>query len=357
VTRRVVLLRGRQVSPWELAPWGLLGESYDVAVALAGSNLHDASSLQLATLPARTLSERVPGALVRVPGDRYLGLEPLLRGADIVHSAELGTWFSWQAARLRRALGFRLVLTVWETLPLLDAYRNVRTRRYRRAVLAAADLYLAATERARAALLLEGAPAQRIRVCPPGIDTSAFAVARSPRPRADGARAVLTVARLEWEKGVQDLLRALAVLDRPDVVAVIVGEGRERGRLERHARDLGVRAEFRGAVPHAQMPELYAQASCFALGSLAIWSWEEQFGLVLAEAMAAHLPIVAARSGAIGEVLGGAARLYPAGDWRELAGLLGAALEGDARVDPGPVAERYTLAAAASRLRDAYDAL
>jgi glycosyltransferase involved in cell wall biosynthesis len=357
VSRRVILLRGRQVNPWELGPWESLGDGYEVEVAVAGSNVHDVSSIGLATLPARTLSERLPGALVRVPGDRYLGLASLLRGADIVHAAELGTWFSWQAAGLRSALGYRLVLTVWETLPLLDAYRNVRTRRYRRAVLAATDLYLAATERARSALLLEGAPEDRVRVCPPGIDTAAFATARSPRARADGARVVLTVARLEWEKGVQDLLRALALLDRSDVVALIVGDGPQRGRLERHARELGVRAEFRGAVAYERMPELYAQASCFVLGSLATWSWEEQFGLVLAEAMAAHLPIVAAHSGAIGEVLGGAGTLYPAGDWRELAALLGGVLDGEPRADPGAVAQRYTLAAAAGRLRDAYDAL
>ena len=77
-----------------------------------------------------------------------------------MHAAELGYWFSAQAARLRAELGFRLVLTVWETLPFADAYRNVRTRRYRRETLAAADLFLATTERARDALLLEGAPAE-----------------------------------------------------------------------------------------------------------------------------------------------------------------------------------------------------
>ncbi len=112
-----------------------------------------------------------PGRLgdlaVRLPGERYLRLAPHLRGADIVHSQELGYWYSDQAARLRESLGFRLVLTVWETLPFLDAYRNVRTRPYRRRVLAATDLFLAASERARDALLLEGAP----RGADPGLPT------------------------------------------------------------------------------------------------------------------------------------------------------------------------------------------
>ena len=52
-------------------------------------------------------------------GDRYFGLEKTLEGAAIVHSAEIATWFSAQAAGLKARLGFRLVLTVWETIPWL----------------------------------------------------------------------------------------------------------------------------------------------------------------------------------------------------------------------------------------------
>jgi glycosyltransferase involved in cell wall biosynthesis len=348
---RVVVLRGRAANPWDLRPWASLGEGYDVAVLVPANNEHDVSGLPVEKVPVRALSGRLPGPLVRVPGERYLDLEPRLRGADIVHAAELGYWFSMQAARLKPQLHFKLALTVWETLPFLDAYRNVRTRRYRRAVLDATDLFLATTERAREALLLEGAADSKIEVCAPGVDLSAFAVAR---PEPAGPPVVLTACRLVWEKGVQDLLRALARLARPDVRAVIVGEGPDRKRLEAHARELGVAAEFRGAVPYAEMPSVFAGASCFFLGSLPVWSWEEQFGMVLAEAMAAHVPVVAAASGAIPEVLGGAGRLFNPGDWVGLADVLGSVLDGSRRVDPGPVADRYTAEAAAGRLRAAY---
>ena len=357
MSRSVVILRGRQANPWDLKPWGSLGTDYDVSVVVPRNNRYDVAGLGLPRRRARTLSSLLPGPLVRVPGERYLGFEALVREADIVHAAELGYWFSWQAARARERHGYRLVVTVWETLPFLDAYRNARTRRYRRDVLSATDLFLATTERARAALLIEGAPEERVRVCAPGVDLSLFAAARTLRPRDDGAQVVLTVARLVWEKGIQDLLRALAALDRPDVVAVIAGEGPDRARLERHAQELGVRAEFAGAIPYSEMPALYAQASCFVLGSLPIWSWEEQFGMVLAEALAAHLPIVAAASGAIPEVLDGAGTLFAPGDWLGLAQALRSALDGEPRVDPGPLADRYTTEAAAARLREAYGAL
>ena len=118
---------------------------------------------------------------MRVPGDRYLRLRSSLLGADIVHTQELGYWYSAQAAKLRAELGFRLVMTVWETLPFLGAYRNVRTRGYRELELANTDMFLAATERARMSLLLEGAADERISVCPPGIDTDRFRTGAGPR--------------------------------------------------------------------------------------------------------------------------------------------------------------------------------
>ena len=125
-----------------------------------------------------------------------------------MHAAEIGTWFSAQAAKLKRELGFRLVLTVWETIAWRDAYRWPRERGYRRAVLPQVDLCLATTERARDALLLEGVPAERVEVSPPGIDLARFAAAA--RRRAAGY--VLSAGRLVWEKGHQDVLRAFAML-------------------------------------------------------------------------------------------------------------------------------------------------
>jgi glycosyltransferase involved in cell wall biosynthesis len=371
MTRRVVLLRGRQANPWDLRPWEDLGPEYEVQALVPGGNLYDTSLLGLTRVPVRTLSDAVPGGragdlAARALGERYLGLEKHLAGAGIVHAAELGYWFSWQAARLRARLGFKLVLTVWETLPFLDAYRNVRTRRYRREVLAAADLFLATTERARDALLLEGAPPERVRVSGPGIDVDRFAVARTPVPPEDGGHLVLSVGRLVWEKGHQDLLRALAELrraGRDDVRGLIVGQGPEEGRLRRYASDLGLDGvvRFAGSAPYEEMAGFYARASCLVLASIPIRYWEEQFGMVLIEAMAAHLPIVASSSGAIPEVVGGSGTLFAPGDWRGLADVLAhGPLAGPpaARRAPEPGRlEGFSSAAAAERLAAAYDSV
>ena len=371
MSRQVVVLRGRAANPWDLRPWEQLGADYRVEALVPANNDYDTSLLELDRVPVHTLSGRLPGGragalAVRALGERYLGLEERLAGADVVHAAELGYWFSWQAARLRDKLGFKLVLTVWETLPLLDAYRNVRTRRYRRDVLAATDLFMATTARARDALLLEGAPPERVVVSAPGIDVDRFAAARTPAPPEGGGHLVLSVGRLVWEKGHQDLLRALAALRRAgrhDVRAVIVGKGPEEKRLRSYASDLGLDGvvEFAGGVPYEQMASYYAQASCLVLASIPVRYWEEQFGMVLIEAMAAHLPIVAAGSGAIPEVVGGSGTLFSPGDWRGLADVLAdGPLAGEPAARRAPEPERregFSSTAAAARLARAYESL
>jgi len=370
VPRTIAILRGHQTNPWELGSWAKLGEEYRVRALVTEGSAFE-TDVGLERVPIRTLGDRLPGGrvgalLTRAAGERYLDLEQALRGADVVHAAELGFWFSAQAARLKARLGFKLALTVWETLPFRDVYRNVRTRRYRRQVLEAVDLFLPTTARARAALLVEGAPEDRILTCPPGIDVERFGAARTPRPPADGTHIVLSVGRLVWEKGHQDLLRALALLrtrGERAAKALIVGTGPEEGRLRAYADDLGIAdaVEFAGSMPYAELPAVYARASAFVLASLPVRHWEEQFGMVLVEAMAGHLPVVATSCGAIPEVVGRSASLVAPGDWVGLADALAAgplADEPGARRAPeSERLERFSVTAAAERLRAAYDRL
>ncbi len=90
--------------------------------------------------------------------------------------------------------------------------------------------------------------------------------------------------------------------------------------------------------------------------------WEEQFGMVLAEAMAAGLAIVATTNGAIPEVVRGApVELVAAGDWLGIARALAegplSRAPGSRVVYPPNILERYSTSAAARRLADAYDGL
>jgi glycosyltransferase involved in cell wall biosynthesis len=369
---RVVLLRGHHANVWDLRPWELLREEFEIRVLVTGSNLHQTEGLELDVVPIRTPRDflprgRVAGAAAYVLGERYLGLDRALAGADIVHAAELGSWYSAQAAAAKPQQGFKLAVTVWETIPWRDAYRWPRERGYRRSVLPAADFFLPATERALHALRLEGVAEDRCRVCPPGIDLGRFARGDAGvRPPA--RKRVLSAGRLVWEKGHQDVIRALAAIRegllgpaRDDVELLIVGSGPEEAKLRRYAAELGLEGavELRPTVPYDEMPSLYASASALVLASLPTRGWEEQFGMVLVEGMASGTPVLASASGAIPEVLDGRGALFAPGDWRELARLL---LEGPLADRPGGPdddgpPERFSTAAAAERLRSVYGLL
>jgi glycosyltransferase involved in cell wall biosynthesis len=90
------------------------------------------------------------------------------------------------------------------------------------------------------------------------------------------------------------------------VRVAFVGDGPHRAALAGRAQRLGLaaRVRFVGALPPAALPDVYASADAFVFPSTT-----ETQGLVLAEALAAGLPVVAAESGASREVLGLAGRL------------------------------------------------
>jgi phosphatidylinositol alpha-1,6-mannosyltransferase len=116
---------------------------------------------------------------------------------------------------------------------------------------------------------------------------------------------ILTVARLREHKGVDRVIRALPNLPE-NVRYLIVGDGPERASLEELARALRVdgRVRFAGSLSEAELPVAYASADAFALCSRSMGrGGVEGGGIVLLEASAYGLPVVAGRTGGIGDVV------------------------------------------------------
>jgi glycosyltransferase involved in cell wall biosynthesis len=134
----------------------------------------------------------------------------------------------------------------------------------------------------------------RTRVIPNPMDAErigrlAEEPADHPWLKAKRTPVILSVGRLARQKNYSLLLRAFARIARKtDARLLVAGEGRERGRLQLLAGDLGIRdrVDFPGytANPYAMM----ARSDVFALASE-----EESFGLVLGEAMCCGVPVVA----------------------------------------------------------------
>ncbi len=132
----------------------------------------------------------------------------------------------------------------------------------------------------------------RVKIVPLGSDPQRF----TPGPRRAGEPfTILYVGVLRHYKGVDDLIRALALLPEPARL-VIGGDGPLRPDWERLGDRLGLtgRIRFLGRVPDDELPALYQAADVFVLPAI---NRAEAFGTVLVEAMLCGLPCVTTEVG------------------------------------------------------------
>lgn len=162
---------------------------------------------------------------------------------------------------------------------------------------------------------LAGAAIERIAVLPNFVDTKRFRVSgRRQELRArlgwETRRVILTLARLEPRKGIDQALRAMAQLQREDKlptewIYVIAGRGKEQPALERLSRELGIaeRVAFRGFVPDDEVAELYEAADVFLQPNREIDGDTEGFGIVFLEASACGLPVIGGIAGGTADAI------------------------------------------------------
>lgn len=144
-------------------------------------------------------------------------------------------------------------------------------------------------------------PKQEVTVIPNGVDLDRFAprALRAARRRTNKAGLkVLCVGALEPHKRIHLAIAAVAKIANARLT--VIGEG----PLEEDIRVLGIkmlknRFKLITRVPFDQMPKYYTRADVFTLPS-----WEEPFGIVYVEAMAAGLPVVAPEDASRREIIG-----------------------------------------------------
>jgi glycosyltransferase involved in cell wall biosynthesis len=169
----------------------------------------------------------------------------------------------------------------------------------------------------------------RDEIARPGARAAAVATNDGPEPWR-----LLTVARLHPRKGQLEVVRALGLLPadlRARITYQLVGVGSHGYQLEIEeacARN-GVRSEFLGALDDRQLASVYAQATVYVQASRTLARSVEGFGLTFLEAASYGCPVVAYRSGGVGEAVldEETGLLVPEDDLHGLAGALRRLLE------------------------------
>ena len=284
-----------------------------VALTFAGRKGGRKVAEYLAELPRRTAirHHHIWGAAIwrkLINSAPIAFLERLAGPADAFVGSE---WFyPRQAAGVRAAV-------VHDLVPVrFPEYATFWTRRMHLAKVAdvkrADVVFCNSAATARDVETLLGIERSRIRVARPGVaDLFRDARANGSGP-AGGRPYVLSIATVEPRKNLPALLEAFAILRRShgDLALVLVGgDWSDRRRVDETARSLGLGDALvrTGYVPRERLASILAGARAFCFPSLF-----EGFGMPVAEALAAGVPVVASAHPSLDEACGPAALRVPA---------------------------------------------
>lgn len=322
---KVALIRGDFANPWELQNFEPLTNRLDITLFTGFlpiaplDNLHIQTKRLLSPVDInfRQISKAKMAILNRIFVDAHklVGLEKQLKGYDIAHTAE--TYYGFTNQSLKAKLNGnvkKVVSTIWENIPFNN--ETIRGRKqYKQFAYKNVDLFLPVTERSKQALIIEGVDKNKIEILRPGVDIKNFctrkkSIYKNIRKFSDGNEKVIAtfIGRLEPEKGVLNLVKQFGnKIYNTNIHLMIVGSGSLESQIcQLLSGNHYSNVHFLGQLSYKKIPELYNFSDFLIHPAFGNKTWEEQYGMVLIEAMASGVPIIGSNSGSIPEIIGDA---------------------------------------------------
>ncbi len=338
---KIGIVLDNKVNKWALQRFEPLADKYDITVFVGQKNDFDVSSIELKKIFLSHSKETVlalknPSTaykrIVRPPYKRmdfyYFSLQQYLGEMDIIYSCDM-TRSAYTLASLKEKYNYKLILSWWENIPYRSAFDN-KMDFYKQFVMDKVDLFLPFTNKAKMALQIEGVAEEMIKVIYPGVDLERFKPGKKPFELMtkfnipESSFVILYIGKLVSWKGVHNLIYMAKILQRKgikDFTIAVAGKGSQKETMKKIMKDSGTKEHFRflDFVSYDEIPDIHRMADVMVLPSYPVMYWQEQFGMVLAEAMASGTPVISTLSGSIPEVVGDAAVLIPPGDYESLA--------------------------------------
>jgi glycosyltransferase involved in cell wall biosynthesis len=290
---------------------GILGGAQTFSVEMAGAlrardiDAHVVFVCESAPLDRRAEEIGVPWATVGLGRGSDILRHPRRLAKTVAANGADGAVLvsSGYLAAALRAGGYRAPLVAVEHGTFLQVERLPVARRALRRLDRRSGLWACSVEVAVSEFLLgelrQRAHARSLVCIPNGVDLQRFAPLEGEREPDEPI--IGCAARLVPGKGLDDLIRAVALLRETGTRLQIAGDGPDRQLLEELAQELGVgqAVEFLGRVD--DMPAFWRSCMIAVVPSHELI---ESFGLVAIEAMASGVPVVATRNGGLVEVVG-----------------------------------------------------
>ena len=218
-------------------------------------------------------------------------------------------------ATARADLGWMRLVRPLVALPF--AYRNAYLRR----MLAQIDLFISPSHFLRQQYAQRGLPPERILVMENGLDLTRFASTPDPLPAPPARPHFGFLGSLAWQKGVHVLVAAFNQLGGRGALSIYGSTSLFPDYLRELQRDIRhPNVRLCGALPHSQIGSALKQLDYLVVPSV----WFENSPLVIQEAYAFGVPVIASRLGALPEKVleGQTGRLFAPGDSVDLARVL-----------------------------------
>jgi len=340
---RIGIFADKGMGKWFVQSFEPLSETADITLFIPENNKHDPSTFNL---PKHILTHKHETWLSIKNINRYL--KRWLQDNECLTHVEfypfsLSEHFSshqydviltkaerslYTLSSLKDSFGYKLVYRYPFTLPFTHIF-DKRSEFVRKKSFNKIDHFICISETARKNLEYEGVEPSKIDVVHNSIDLSFFSLGEKDSKLMNKLNiskddyVIIFVGKLVSWKNPFTLLYASKILVQKglSIKLVFIGQGAQKSNLWKTAELLKLTNNivFLNFIENTELNRYYRLADVFVMPSMTTIVWEDQFPFAVIEAMASGLPVIVTESGGMPELVGSVGRIYPQGNYRELA--------------------------------------
>lgn len=289
------------------------GYTFDVLTSKTkGQTQNPVKGIRVFPYASFKLAEKfgVPYPIITIPA--YKQFAKIIKNCDLVHAHGHVYMSSYLAGTMAKKYKKPFIITQHNTFidykSWLTTMEHLNDMTIGKSVLKKADKILTVSKETKKYVLRLGADKTKTSVMYNGVDTKCFQVANKGESRTklglpNDRKIVFSVRRLVYKNGLDTLIESVPYVAKnyPDVLFVVAGKGPSRKLIEDNIKELGIENNIMltGFVPDELLPVYYNASDYFILPSAS----GEGLPLVLFEAMACGLPVIATTVGGTPEIV------------------------------------------------------